>query len=1019
MQRRQIIKIVFVFLLLLLAACCDIGLAQNLYYEKAIYTDEYGLSFYPDYPPTIGKTVTLRLRTFAPAQKVTLITDRFVKIPMTYRDGHWWARYKIPDNYQEGGHFFTVWIKYIRFDPKGFKPDWSESKVWYKAFEKVEIPRFPFAGEAIPLPLDISAGADETLPPIVTGEAVTIEVASPETGPLAIKGSQSITFKSRSLSGSKEGYAPGSTQTREETLRLNIAGKAADTDIEATFYRTSALGVSQIGEREEEIAIKMRRGSTEVYLGDFTADLTETEFAGLDKEMQGEQVKGDYQNWGFTALYSSPKGESKFTQMYGDGTQGPYNLTFSPVVIGSEKVYLDGVLQKRGDDYNVDYNAGTVTFIKEVIDPKSILRIYYDYRHTVYQHATYGWRSYCRPSANLKLAVTYLNDSDSLAGAQETRNSMSQEAVDPQGHYVIGTDGSYVSENLSAQGEVAYSAKDLNLLSAASTKETGRAGKFRLSSSLGPFGFKSFVKKVGSNFQAIADPDPKQDVWEYGGGLSFRPNSLFGSLGDYAYQKYAQSGVVYENLYKTAKAQLTPEKLPSLEYQFSETDESNDPVTGSSIRRVITKNSVETIHQVGFWSTSLKGTLEKWLRRSPSEEVTDYRKVNLGLATIGLEKITFTSNVELENRREPAGLEPYKRTYNLNLAATPSREFFVSSSLQLIDDSQEGHTNVAELVFRAEPSKIFKAEGKYTINSLLEEFPVTPEAVSKQIGSLSFDLRPDRALRFRYIYKPNFTRLIRTGGLTYNNEQHQAEVNYLPVKYALLGLIYKVGHTFNIYKDDYPDYSVRDNSQDTDSVLYTCKLAPFKIMSNEFNYQVTNSDSRTLASTQEPYIYTKGKEVGRKFDAIVKTSLSEKFSIDTRYIFQKTDQGSGESRTNIVDTKSHTASLKGIWNVNQSWTFSLSTAYTRTTDYLLSQVTYTLSPGVGIIYRLSDKFRVDFEYTHSKSYAGEETELNKYLLQTKYALSDFVDFILRVDQENSRSPDYNLTDVTANLEINL
>jgi hypothetical protein len=381
--------------------------------------------------------------------------------------------------------------------------------------------------------------------------------------------------------------------------------------------------------------------------------------------------------------------------------------------------------------------------------------------------------------------------------------------------------------------------------------------------------------------------------------------------------------------------------------------------------------------------------------------------------------VTFTSNIELENRKEPSGIEPYKRTYNLNLAATPSQQYFLSTSLQLIDDSLEGHTNVTELSYRAQPSKIFKAEGKYTINSVLEEFPTTPEAVSKQTGSFSFDLRPDRSLRLRYLFKPNFTLLTRTGGLTYNNEQQQAEINYLPVKYAMLGLIYKLGKAFNIYKDDYPNYSVKEKIEDTDSTLLTLKMAPLKIMSTEFNYQVVNGDSRTLTTTQEPHAYLKGNEFDRKFDAIVKTSLSEEFSIDSRYTFQKTDQGTGESSTNVTDKKSHTVSLKGIWNFDQHWTFSLRGAYARTTDYLLAQVTYTFSPGAGLIYRLGDKLRVDFEYTHSKSYAGEETELNKYLLQTKYALSDFADFILRAEQEVSISPDYRLTDITANIEISL
>ncbi|MFH1684135.1 MAG: hypothetical protein ABIA67_04550 [Candidatus Margulisiibacteriota bacterium] len=1010
-------KYLLIVIFLVALACNQVVAEQDKYYEKSIYTDEYGLSFYPDYPPKIGETITLRLRTFDPAHKVTLVSDRDEIIPMTYQKRHWWAKFTIPEDYQEGGHFFTVWIRKVVFDPRGLRSSMSKSVVWYKAFKKENELLVP--GTAIPLPPDIMAEAEEKIPLPITGEAIEIKVVSPEAAPLMIKGSQSITFKTRSLSGSKEGYTSGSTQSREETLRINVSGRAADTDIDATLYRSSAVGVSQIGESEEKISILMRRGSIEAYLGDFTADLSETEFTRLNKVLSGARLKGDYGNWGFTALYSSPKGEDKFTRRYGDGTQGPYSLGNSPVVIDSERVSVDGALQKRGDDYTIDYNAGTVTFIKNVIDTKSIIQIYYGYRQTVYQHATYGLRAFYKPSPNLKIGATYLDDSDNLSGAQEIRGTMSQEAVDPKSHYVVGADANFVSENISADGEIAYSLKNLNLLSSSAAKESGRAGKFNFSSSYGPFGITGHVKKTGSQFQAIADPDPKQGIWEYGGGLSFRPGSLFGSKGDYAYQKYTQSGIVYEDLYKTAKAMLTPERLPSLEYNFSETDESNDPVTGSSIRRVITRNSVETIHQMGFLSASLKGTLEKWLRRSPSEEVTDYKKVNIGLGSVGTEKFAFTSNVELEDRREPGGLEPYRRTYNLNLSTTPTKQFFASSSIQIVDDSVEGQTNVTDLAYKAEPSNIFKTEGKYTINSVEEEFPTTAEAVSKQTGSFSFDLRPSRNLRLRYLYKPNFTLVARTQTLSYNNEQQQTEINFIPVKYALLGMIYRLGKSFNVYKGDYPNYVIKDTSDDTNSTLYTLKMAPFQILSTEFNLLQENSFSETLTATGEPYVYEPGRGVARKFDAIVKTSLSEQFSIDSRYTFQKTDQGTGEGTANITDTKTHTASLKGIWNYSEQWTFSLAGAYSRATDYILSQVTYTLAPGLGIIYRFGDKLRIDFDYTYSRSYAGAETELNDYSLKTRYVLSDYVNVTLQAEQEVSRAPDYRLTDVTANVEINL
>ncbi len=840
--------------------------------------------------------------------------------------------------------------------------------------------------------------------------------SSLESYPLQIKGSQTITFRSRTLEGSKEGSSTGSLQSREETLRLNVVGKSGDVDIEANLYRTTGLGTSQLTEREEELSIRLRRGSLEAYLGDFNADLKETEFTYLDRMLSGGKIKGDFDSYGFVALYSSPKGEAKFTKMYGDDSQGPYSLDFSPVVINSERIYVDGILQIRGEDYNIDYQAGTVTFIKRIIDDKSIVEAYYDYRQTVYQHSTYGLRGYLKPNQDLRVGVTYLNDSDGLENATSIRNSITGEAINPQSHYVIGLDSDYSSEYLSADGELAYSYKDLNILSGGVTTESGRAGKINVSSDFGPFNLDLGAKKVG-NFTAIADPDPKQSLWVYNGALTFRPGSIFGASLSQDYEKYDQSSVTYENLYKNVKAQVVPDNWPSFEYIYRESDESNDPVTGSLIRRIITRDSLETLKQASFWSMSIKGTKEKWLTRSPSEETTEYQKVNVGLATMGLSNLSFSSNIELEKRKEPTGLEPDKRTYNLNLSVTPSKKFYVTSAFQIIQDSALGNTSVVDLAYSLKPSKFIKTEGKYSINALDESFPTTKEAVTRQTGSLSLDLRPFDYLRLRYLYKPNFTQIVRTSSRSYNNEQQQAEINLLPTKYVLIGLIRKLGNTFNVYNNDYPNYTVKNNNRDTNSTLYTLKMAPFRVLSTEFNLLEEGSIYQTLATTQEPHTYDKTNTAGRKFDAIVKTSLSEKFSIDSRYTYQKTDQGSAEAISDVVDTVSHTGSIKGLWNLSSIWSFSLSGAFTQSYDQLLSNTTYTLAPGFGFIYRYASELRIDFDYVYSKSYQGASTQKHTLALRTKYALSEFVNLILRADQEHSFSPDYRLTDITANVEI--
>lgn len=864
-----------------------------------------------------------------------------------------------------------------------------------------------------PLPTGLTY---EAAPLAITKEALP---ATPEAKPLLIKGSQSITFNSQTIEGSKDGFAPGSTFSREENLRLNISGKAAGTDIDATFIRTSAIGVAEAADNDQKISIILRRASTEAYLGDFSSDLNETEFTKLNKVLSGAKIKGNYDKWGFTALYSSPKGDSKFLRQYGDNTQGPFKLDSSPVVIDSERVLIDGVRQKRGDDYNIDYQAGTITFIKRTIDIKSILQVYYDYRQTVYDHSTYGLRTYIKPAPNIKLGVSYLNDSDSLAGAQDIRNSMTAEAVNPQSHYVAGVDAGFSTDNISAEGEFAYSLKNLNILSPSGTLEAGKAARVKLKAGMGPLELTGYAKKIGAQFFPVADPDPRQDLWEYDYGFKFSPDPVIGAEGSYKYAKYMQSGVLYENKYKTAKAKLAPGLWPSLEYNFSESDESNDPVTGSLIMRSINRNSLETDYKWNFLSASCKGTIEKWTNHSPTEETTIYKRVNVGLATAGIDKFTLTTNYEIERRTEPTGLNPTRRTYNLNLSAAPSKALFFSSAIQAIDDTATGSTNVTDLTYRFQPSDVFRTEGKYSISSVTEDFPLTPEGVSKQVGSFSIDLRPVRAIKLRYMYKPSFSLISRTGTPSYSDLQQQAEINLAPFPQVSAGLIYKLGDTFSVYKQDYPNYTIKEKTGNTDSSLYTLKMAPIPILSIEFNYLLEHSLLNTIAVTQEPVTYTTTKGLNRQFDAAFRTSLSEKFALDSRFTYQKQDQGSGEGTSDALNTKTYSGSLKGTWNLTNSFSFSVSGAFTRTTDYLFPQVTYTVSPGFGFIYRQGDRLRVDFDYAYTKSYAGAATEKMNYSLKTKYGISDFVNVMFQAMRETSVSPDYRMTQITGNIEINL
>ncbi|MCX5726670.1 MAG: hypothetical protein NT030_05790, partial [Candidatus Saganbacteria bacterium] len=223
---------------------------------------------------------------------------------------------------------------------------------------------------------------------------------------LVITGDKVLTFTSRSIEGTKEGFVPG--VTREESLKLTISGKAADTEINANIFSTATTGTTQVTENEDKISVLLRHGATEAYFGDFTAYFSGLEFANINKVLQGVRLRGDYDMWGFEAIGSSPKGDSRQMKMYGNGTQGPYYLGSAPVVINSEKVFVNGAPLKRGDDYDIDYEAGNVTFRKKVIQNIDIIQVDYEYRETLYQHSTYAFRLFGRPYQNLNLGATYI-----------------------------------------------------------------------------------------------------------------------------------------------------------------------------------------------------------------------------------------------------------------------------------------------------------------------------------------------------------------------------------------------------------------------------------------------------------------------------------------------------------------------------------------------------------------------------------------------------------------------------------
>ncbi|KAF0134851.1 MAG: hypothetical protein FD145_419 [Candidatus Saganbacteria bacterium] len=1031
----MICRLVVIFLILFYGGAG--ATLRDLPFKETYDTPEFSIKFSPTYPLVIGKETNIYIKTPLNAVGIIVQFKDTLKVNLVKSGDTWSGKVNIFDKYKDGWQPLTIYIKHKKnigfmtiFDnifnffrqksePK-YKYEVIGKRFWIRAFTplkkggkaKLEIKQFA------PKEFDrISKGLDATQESMAIEISPTAEAISIEASPIAIKGSRIFSFQSRNIEGSKEGYLAGIA--REESLRLNISGKVSDTDINANFFSTSSIGTTQVASREEKISILLKRASTEAYFGDFTADLADTEFSRLNKVLSGVKLSGDYEKFSFKAIASTPQGQSKAVKMYGNGTQGPYTLGYKTVV-NSERVYVDGALQKRGEDYEIDYIAGTVTFKNKIIIKTQIIEIYFDWRETTYKHSTYALRANGNLNPNLKLGASWIDDSDLKNGADAIYTSTSS-AEAPKSHYILGTDGELnLGSLLSAKGEFAYSEKNLNILDPQNPKSIGKAGKIETSSMLGPFYLGTRYKKIGAKFELISDALPKQNLLEYGGLFTFRPNDVVNASANYNNEKFSQAGVDFNTLTRNAKIMLSPQKLPSLGFSLDELEENNDPVPPyTQINRLTTRNYYDLNHTIGRLNFSSKYTHEKRLNRYPTEEATIYKIAGFGLSTTGIEKFSLAANLELKDSDLPGGIKPFTKTYSLNLSASPRKEYMASIALDYIDDSIDGKTNVTDIAYKADPTEKISTDGKYNVTSVNELFGSTNEVVTKTVGSFRLDLRPVQALRLKYYFKPNFTILNRTQGKTYNDETQQYEINLLPSNSLMLGGVYKTNNNLSIDKTDYPNYKRISSDQNSKSYIYTLKSAPLRFISLELNYLMDDAIANNLQSpaTSETFQRTNGQN--REFSANIRTSLSERFAVDSSYSNKFTKSGTAEMLDNSTNSQTMTGSLKGTLNLNDFWAFSLSYSFSQSKDFLSIQESYSITPGAGFIFRFYEGLRIDGDYTYSKFYQSLSTEKTNISLRAKYDLSEYVHISLRHEQEISKQPDYRTSDFTGYVEINL
>ncbi len=199
---------------------------------------------------------------------------------------------------------------------------------------------------------------------------------------------------------------------------LQIAGAITDENIPI-----QPDGTTQQITDFDKVFIRLSKNPYSLILGDYEVQQKNSQFANYYRNVQGLKFERRDSSTYASVSLAVAKGKFNTNSLPGkDGVAGPYQLTgrngerFIFILAGSEKVYLNGELQQRGEnfDYVMDYNTSQITFTpNHVITNITRIVVDFEYNDRYYNRSLTvveaGGRS---PDKKLIVGLSYARDAD-------------------------------------------------------------------------------------------------------------------------------------------------------------------------------------------------------------------------------------------------------------------------------------------------------------------------------------------------------------------------------------------------------------------------------------------------------------------------------------------------------------------------------------------------------------------------------------------------------------------------------
>lgn len=215
------------------------------------------------------------------------------------------------------------------------------------------------------------------------------------------------------------------------SLNLQLSGKLNDEIEVLAAISDDNIPIQPEGNTQQiqefdRVFIQLKNKKNILTAGDFELKRPNSYFMSFSKRLKGGYITSNFSPSTLSEMQvgvAAAVAKGKYTRynfIGQEGNQGPYRLRgmnneqFIIVLSGTERVYIDGELLKRGEgfDYVIDYNAATLTFTsRRLITQYTRIVVEFEYSDRNYARSlVYANNEYKRK--NLQLRINFYSEQD-------------------------------------------------------------------------------------------------------------------------------------------------------------------------------------------------------------------------------------------------------------------------------------------------------------------------------------------------------------------------------------------------------------------------------------------------------------------------------------------------------------------------------------------------------------------------------------------------------------------------------